>query len=284
MTTIFESFYCILRRLLFSILAFGPMPNHIAFIMDGNRRYANRRMEQGTGHRAGFSALISVLRYCYEMGVKYVTIYAFSIENFKRKPEEVQSTMNLMKEKIDELMQKQSIVSEYGVRVNFLGNLNLLENDVRLSIEKFMRSTSNNTEPVLSICVAYTSTDEITHAIEKSCCEKKHLMLQKNPNGFQNVLTGEDIVSVDDLESYLYTASCPDPDIIIRTSGETRLSNFLLWQSSFTQLQSPAPLWPEFSLRHLAWAILQYQRAFSYLEKIKRSKNVTTMDSIKKRQ
>ncbi|KAG0451337.1 hypothetical protein HPP92_013737 [Vanilla planifolia] len=283
MTTIFESFYCILRRFLFSILAFGPMPNHIAFIMDGNRRYANRRMEQGTGHRAGFSALISVLRYCYEMGVKYVTIYAFSIENFKRKPEEVQSTMNLMKEKIDELMQKQSIVSEYGVRVNFLGNLNLLENDVRLSIEKFMRSTSNNTGPVLSICVAYTSTDEITHAIEKSCCEKKHLILQKNPNGFQNVLTG-DVVSVDDLESYLYTASCPDPDIIIRTSGETRLSNFLLWQSSFTQLQSPAHLWPEFSLRHLAWAILQYQRAFSYLEKIKKSKHVTTMDSIKKRQ
>lgn len=256
------------RRCLFSVLSFGPIPNHIAFIMDGNRRYA-KRMQIGTGHRVGFSALISVLRYCYEIGIKYVTIYAFSIDNFKRKPEEVQSTMDLIKEKIDELLQEHSIVNEYGIRMNFWGNLNLLNDAVRLSVEKAMRNTSNNTGPVLSVCVAYTSTNEIAHAIEKSCCQKMEMTKGMRANGFENGVvekTPQTMVTVVDLEMHLFSNDCPDPDIIIRTSGETRLSNFLLWQSSFSHLQNPAPLWPEFSLSHLVWAILRYQRAYPYLQ------------------
>ncbi|KAK8962066.1 Dehydrodolichyl diphosphate synthase 6 [Platanthera guangdongensis] len=268
MSTIFGNLCCMFRRCLFSVLSIGPIPDHIAFIMDGNRRYA-KRTQISTGHRVGFSALISVLRYCYEIGVKYVTIYAFSIDNFKRKPEEVQSTMDLMKEKIDELLEEHSIVNKYGIRMNFWGNLNLLNDAVRLSVEKAMRNTSNNTGPVLSVCVAYTSTNEIAHAIEKSCCQKTEMMKRMHANGFENGVVEKNtqtMVTVVDLEMHLFSNDCPDPDIIIRTSGETRLSNFLLWQSSFSHLQNPTPLWPEFSLRHLVWAILSYQRAYPYLQ------------------
>nr|CAD1825837.1 unnamed protein product [Ananas comosus var. bracteatus] len=238
------------------MLSFGPMPNHIAFIMDGSRRYAkNRIVQQGTGHRVGFKALTSTLQYCYEMGVKYVTVYAFSIDNFKREPAEVQSLMDLMKEKIDELLNRESIVSKYGIRINFWGNLNLLTEPVRLAAMKAMTATAKNTGPVLSICVAYTSTNEIMHAVEKAWEEKRKEIEQM-----------DSAISVGDLERHLYTANCPDPDIVIRTSGETRLSNFLLWQSDYGHLQNPHPLWPEFCLRHLIWAILEFQRVYPYLQ------------------
>ncbi|XP_020574107.1 dehydrodolichyl diphosphate synthase 6-like [Phalaenopsis equestris] len=187
MSTIFGNLFCMVRQCIFSVLSFGPMPNHIAFIMDGNRRYAkNRNMEQGSGHGAGFSTLKSILRYCFEMGVKYVTIYAFSIDNFKRKPEEVQSTMDLMNEKIDELLKEQSIVNEYEVRMNFWGNLDLLNDSVRFSAEKAMKNTFHNTGPVLSVCVAYTSTNEIAHAIQESCYEKRNMVTQTHVYGRKN--------------------------------------------------------------------------------------------------
>ncbi|XP_020251467.1 dehydrodolichyl diphosphate synthase 6-like [Asparagus officinalis] len=258
------------QKCLFLVLSFGPMPNHIAFIMDGNRRFAKSRgIKQGGGHSIGFAALISTLQYCYEMGVKYVTVYAFSIDNFKRKPEEVQSVMKLMQEKIDELLKEESIVNEYGIRINFWGNLKLLSDPVRLAVEKAMTTTAKNTGPVLSVCVAYTSTDEIMHAIEESCTKKINKVQERNGSGYEIM---ENLVSVADLEQLLYTADCPDPDIVIRTSGETRLSNFLLWQTTFSHLQNPSPLWPEFSFRHLVWAILEYQKVYPYLKEL-RSKN-----------
>ncbi|GFQ00759.1 dehydrodolichyl diphosphate synthase 6 [Phtheirospermum japonicum] len=120
-----EGFCSFLRKCIYSIVSIGPIPKHIAFIMDGNRRYAKRHnLEEGSGHRAGFSALMKMLKYCYELNVKYVTIYAFSINNFKRRPEEVQSTMNLIQEKIEGLIEEESIVNRYGVKVNFIGDLN----------------------------------------------------------------------------------------------------------------------------------------------------------------
>jgi len=115
---------------------------------------------------------MSMLKYCYELGVRYVTIYAFSIDNFKRHPEEVQSLMDLMQEKIEGLIKEESIVNRYGVRVHFLGNLELLSEPVRLAAERAMMATAKNSKAVLSICVAYTSTNEIVHAVQKSCEEK----------------------------------------------------------------------------------------------------------------
>ncbi|RYR73010.1 hypothetical protein HN51_022548 [Arachis hypogaea] len=147
-----------LRRCIFGILSMGPVPHHIAFIMDGNRRFAKKsNLAEGIGHKAGFSSLISMLRYCYELGVKYVTVYAFSIDNFKRKPKEVQSLMELMREKIEELLQDESIINEYDVKLHFIGNLQLLAEPVRISMEKAMKVTAHNKQRVLLVCVALTT-------------------------------------------------------------------------------------------------------------------------------
>nr|AXQ39828.1 cis-transferase [Panax ginseng] len=269
-------FASFLRKCIFLILSRGPIPDHIAFIMDGNRRFSNQnKLIEGAGHRVGFSALLSMLRYCYEFGVKYVTIYAFSIENFKRRPEEVQSIMELMQEKIEELIEEESIVNQYGVRVCFIGNLKLLSKPVRLAAERAMIATADNSKAVLSICIAYTSTDEILHAVQESCEEKIEEIRALDTSGAGYDLLGlsgrgkeqeERFIDLKDIEKHMYMEFAPDPDIIIRTSGETRLSNFLLWQSSFCLLYSPLVLWPDIGFWHLVWAVLDFQGNFFYLK------------------
>ncbi|KAM5576469.1 dehydrodolichyl diphosphate synthase CPT3-like [Rosa sericea] len=277
---IFWSIVSILRRCLFLVICARPIPHHIAFIMDGNRRYAKKRkLMEGTGHRVGFVALMSMLKYCYEVGVRYVTIYAFSIENFKRQPEEVQSLMDLMQEKIEGLIKEESIVNRYGVKVHFIGNLKLLSEPVRLAAERAMVATANNSRGVLSICIAYTSTDEIVHAVQESCEEKWNEISVLNASGAGYGLDKfgenekderENIVKLTDIERHMYMAVAPDPDILIRTSGETRLSNFLLWQSAYCCLYSPSVLWPEIGFRHFVWAILNFQCNRLYLERKKK--------------
>ncbi|KAJ3704720.1 hypothetical protein LUZ61_008425 [Rhynchospora tenuis] len=248
-----------MRKFLFSVLSIGPIPEHVAIIMDGNRRFAKRRtfLRDGTdsasGHRLGFRSLISTIQYCYEMGVKCVTVYAFSIDNFNRSPQEVQLLMDLMKEKMEEMLAEESVLKSLDVKINFWGNLELLTEPALLTAKRAMDTTMHNKGPVLSVCVAYTSTNEIKHAIEASVRDSK----------------GQGQVEVSDLERNLYSAGCVEPDIIIRTSGETRLSNFLLWQSDFSHLQNPKQLWPEFSLRHLVFAVLDYQLVYAYLKKRK---------------
>ncbi|XP_073281027.1 dehydrodolichyl diphosphate synthase 6-like isoform X3 [Primulina huaijiensis] len=226
------------------------------------------------GHRAGFLSLMSLMKYCYELGVKYVTIYAFSIDNFKRRPEEVQSVMDLMLEKIEGLLKEESIVNQYGVRVYFIGNLNLLSETVRLATEKAMKATSNNDKIILLVCMAYTSTDEIVHAAQESCNNKRHeIQSVMKMNDAQNGDIGKKklgenyVIKLADIERNMYMGVAPDPDILIRSSGETRLSNFLLWQTSNCLLYSPKALWPEVGLCHLVWAVLNFQRVHTELEK-----------------
>ncbi|KAL0380607.1 UNVERIFIED_CONTAM: Dehydrodolichyl diphosphate synthase 6 [Sesamum angustifolium] len=268
---LFGSSVSFMRRCLFSVLSVGPVPNHLAFILDGNRRYAKKwNLGEGMGYRAGFLSLMSLMKYCYELGVKYVSIYAFSIDNFRRRPEEVQYVMDLMLEKIEGMLKEESLVNQYGVRVYFIGNLKLLHEPVRLAAEKAMKATSNNNNSILLICVAYTSTDEIVHAAQQSC-EDKWAAIQSSLN-IKDSQDGEekdtnDVIKLSDIESHMYMRVAPDPDILVRTSGETRLSNFLLWQTSNSLLYSPKALWPEIGLRHLVWAVLNFQRAHPYLEK-----------------
>ncbi|KAK7379706.1 hypothetical protein VNO78_34395 [Psophocarpus tetragonolobus] len=343
--------YCYLRRCMFSVLSVGPVPSHIAFIMDGNRRYAKKKnMKEGDGHKAGFTALMSILRYCYEMGVKYVSVYAFSIDNFRRKPKEVQTLMELMQEKIEELLQQESLVNEYGVRLHFIGDLQLLTEPVRAAVEKAMRVTAHNNQRVLLICVAYTSRHEIVHAVQE-CCNEKWNEVQASieakvtngafaridqslkENGFDllfqdpckdylnatkacsSVPKGEvgagekdgmlehnvekhgendseaeitscnelvemteemyrqgevPFIKLVDIEKHMYMRVAPDPDILIRSSGEARLSNFLLWQTNTCPLYAPTALWPEIGLSHLVWAVLNFQRHHFYLAKKKK--------------
>ncbi|KAJ4897077.1 Dehydrodolichyl diphosphate synthase 6 [Raphanus sativus] len=254
-----EQIHMFSRRCLFRVISMGPLPIHLAFIMDGNRRYAKKLgLEDGSGHKAGFSALMTMLQYCYELGIKYVTIYAFSIDNFRRKPEEVQSLMDLMLVKIKSLLDKESIVHEYGIRVYFIGNLGLLSDQVRAAAEEVMKATAENCRVVLLVCVAYNSTDEIVQAVKRSCMNNKADR------------DGERRIQLVDIEENMQMSVAPEPDILIRSSGETRLSNFLLWQTGSSQLFSPGALWPEIGLRHLVWAILNFQRSHSYLEKRKK--------------
>ncbi|XP_043720596.1 dehydrodolichyl diphosphate synthase CPT3-like [Telopea speciosissima] len=269
----------ILQRVFFMVLSVGPIPNHIAFIMDGNRRYAkSRKLGPGAGHKAGFSSLIRILECCYKSGVKYVTVYAFSIDNFKRDPSEVQSIMDLMLEKIDELLREESIVNGHGIRINFFGDLKLLSESVRMAAEKTMAVTAKNTNVVLSVCVAYTSTNEIVHAVQESCKEKlARAQVYSNLNGeirdsfrgYTEPSEEEYSITSEDLARHMYSAEFPDPDLLIRTSGEARLSNFLLWHTTFCYLHVLDVLWPEISPWWLGWVILHYQRVKPYIDKKK---------------
>ncbi|EEF30152.1 undecaprenyl diphosphate synthase, putative [Ricinus communis] len=328
MNSMFECSGSLITRCIFGVLSMGPIPGHLSFLMDGNRRFAKKEnLETGAGHKAGSSALITILKYCYDLRVKYVTVYAFSIENFNRPPHEVQTVMDLMLETTEGLLKEESVVHQHGIRVHFIGNLKLLDKPLRVAAEKVMRATSKNTKYVLLICVAYSSSDEIIHAVQESCKEKwnkiEHSKVSRgevkvevgNKNtdnattcgareicknvtanasqrsGFGDKWDDEgqalwetrtgnrdeerakmqshSIIKQVDVEKPMYMAVAPDPDILIRTSGETRLSNFLLWQASNCPLYSPDVLWPEFGLRHLVWAVLNFQRSHAYLEKKK---------------
>lgn len=267
---------------MFRVLSVGVIPNHIAFIMDGNRRYAKKHnlAEERLGYRAGFLALMSMLKYCSELSVKYVTIYAFGVDNFKRRQNEVQYLMDLMLEKMELLLREDGFASEYGVRVRFIGNLGLLSEPIRVTAEKVMRATAKNTKIVILICLAYASTKEIIHTVEETCLVTMKTQSQAlKPCNPQNDATEDadehknkekNAIKLADLEKHMYMGVQPDPDILIRTSGEKRLSNFLLWQSSNCMLYAPAALWPEIGLRHLIWAILNFQRHHAYLEKKKK--------------
>ncbi|KAL9269590.1 Dehydrodolichyl diphosphate synthase CPT3-like protein [Drosera capensis] len=256
----------LLLKLMYSILSVGPLPNHMAFIMDGNRRYAKKhKLKEVESYQNGSSTLLSTLKYCSELSIKYITVYAFSIDNFKRSPEDVKFLMDLMLVIMERLIADESFIKEHGVRICFAGNLRLLNEPVRVAAEKIVTASADNTKTILLICVAYTSTDEIVHAVQETCLQKT------------NEAVGSDvykekvpIIGLADIEKHMYMAQAPEPDVLVRTSGESRLSNFLLWQTRSCLLYNPAVLWPEFGFRHLVWAMLNYQRHYRYLEKKKK--------------
>lgn len=272
------------RKLLFSVLSMGPIPRHIAFILDGNRRYANKwNLTEGGGHNAGFLNVIRMLKYCYELGIKTVSIYAFSIDNYRRKPQLVKLLMNLMRVKMEELVEVEGLVHHFGVRIYFCGNLNLLSPDLKVAAERVMAETKHNTKAVLCVNLAYTSTDEITHSIQV-CCDQKlsrvngkcNAIVDPRPptsssdDGDDDSACAIDGIGLGDVERNMYMAVAPETDILVRTSGETRLSNYLLWQTGHGILYSPQALWPELGMFHLVWTVLNFQRSYSYLEKIKK--------------
>ncbi|KAK3206028.1 hypothetical protein Dsin_020074 [Dipteronia sinensis] len=273
---LFKRLGTFMRKCMFRVLSVGAIPNHIAFILDGNRRFARKHnLPLEAGYRSGFLSLLSVLKYCSELGVKHVTLYAFSIDNFKRCPDEVRCVMDLMLEKVEVLLQEEIIVKQYGVRICFLGRLQLLSQPLRIAAEKAMKATANNTKIVIFICVAYTSTDEIIHAIQQSCIDKldNHSQARKQTTTHDNANEGIEettMVKLVDIDKHMYMSVAPNPDIIIRTAGGNRLSNFFLWQTTHCMLYAPAALWPEIGLWHLVWAIISFQRYHSYLEKKKK--------------
>ncbi|CAH2069330.1 unnamed protein product [Thlaspi arvense] len=256
-TQIFIALMGLMRRFIFRILCVGPIPNHISFIMDGNRRFAKKHKLKGldAGHRAGFVSVTYILQYCKEIGVPYVTIYAFAVDNFRREAQEVKCMMDLMLEKVELSIDQANSGYLKGVRVIFAGDMNSINEPLRVAAQRLMEVTKDNRGLTVVVCVAYSTSHEIVHAVRESC-------LRKCDNG-----DGPLVLEVSDVEECMYTTIAPDPDLLIRTGGRNRLSNFMTWQTSGSLLHTTAALWPELGLWHMVWAILKFQRMQNYLQK-----------------
>ncbi|KAG9293280.1 hypothetical protein G9A89_010651 [Geosiphon pyriformis] len=231
----------------------GPIPKHIGFVMDGNRRFAKKlQVETGEGHYMGFIKLKEILGICMQLGIQAVTVYAFSIENFKRSKAEVKTLMELARARLKDLYENQELIDKYGVSIRILGNTSLLPEDLRSEMEKAVELTKHNTRAIFNLCSPYASSEEMTTAIRK--------ILQRVESGKSAI---EDI-NEKLLADNLYTAGCPPLEVVIRTSGESRLSDFMLWQCHENcRINFVDCHWPEFTLWKMLPIILDYQLGFS---------------------
>lgn len=217
------------------------LPRHIAIIMDGNGRWAKKRsLPRTAGHVAGAKTFKNIARYCNKIGLEYLTVYAFSTENWKRPKAEVDGIMNLLR---DYLKDAENFKNE-NIRVKFIGNLEPLADDIKKLIKKDEDGSKDATGLKLNIAINYGGRDEITNAVKSI---------------INNGVKAEDITE-DMISENLYTAGMPDPDFIIRPSGEYRLSNYLIWQSAYAEYWFSDVLWPDFTPKHLEQAIEAYNR------------------------
>ena len=215
------------------------LPTHIAIIMDGNGRWAKKRsLPRTAGHVAGAKTFKNIARYCNKIGLKYLTVYAFSTENWKRPRDEVKGIMNLLR---DYLKDAENFKDE-NIKVNFIGDRTPLAEDIKELMKKNEEGSKNATGLTLNIAINYGGRDEITNAVKKIV---------------NSGIKAEDITE-DLISQNLYTYDIPDPDFIIRPSGEYRLSNYLIWQSAYSEYWFSDILWPDFTPRHLEKAINDY--------------------------
>ena len=215
------------------------LPTHIAIIMDGNGRWAKKRsLPRTAGHVAGAKTFKNIALYCNKIGLKYLTIYAFSTENWKRPEDEVKSIMNLLR---DYLKDAESFKEE-NIKVNFIGDRTPLAEDIKALMKKNEDGSKDATGLTLNIAINYGGRDEITNAVKKIV---------------NSGVNAEDITE-DLISQNLYTYGIPDPDLIIRPSGEYRLSNYLIWQSAYAEYWFSDILWPDFTPQHLEKAINDY--------------------------
>lgn len=233
-----------------SVLRKGKVPRHVGFILDGNRRYARKAGAASTkfGHYEGFKQLEKVLDLCMQLGIEAVTVYAFSIENFNRSKDEVDYLMKLFCEAFEGFCEKNALVEKYQIGVRFLGHLDYLPDDVRTIADKVAEQTKHNTKRIFNVCCPYTSRDEMTTAIKDTIDLVKQGKIRV------------DEISDQVIKDHLFTSTCPPLDILVRTSGEIRLSDFLLWQANDRcQIQFVDCYWPEFSLWKFLPILLEYQ-------------------------
>lgn len=212
---------------------------HIAFIMDGNGRWAERRgMPRRYGHRYGAEAFRKIVRYCGDIGIKYVTVYAFSTENWARPEKEVKSIMNLLDNYLDEC---EKSAKDYNIRMKFIGDMTRLDPPLAEKAKRLEEISKDNS---LTLCIAlnYGGKDELINAFNKLA------------------ESGKKTITVSDIESELYTAGIPDPDLIVRTAGEMRLSNFLMWQSAYSEFYFTDTLWPDMTSEDIDKAVEEFYR------------------------
>lgn len=326
-----------LRQTLISTLRCGPIPQHIAFVMDGNRRWARSYgVETIEGHNMGFEALARILEVCYKSGVKVVTIYAFSIENFKRSRYEVDALMDMAKTKLVQLSEHGALLERYGAKVQILGDQSLMREDVRKEMQRAVEMSSGNEGAVLNVCFPYTGREEITRSVRETVREwstpedaggkngrpgvgkrvfsethikrnirampvvreddeiveedgeeisdldedtasrqepvSSHTSHSTSPNILPTKpqqqpekketarLPDPETITADTLTKNTYTSTAPPLDLLIRTSGVQRLSDFMLWQChEDTEIVFLETLWPEFDLWHFLPVLLEWQ-------------------------
>ena len=213
---------------------------HIAIIMDGNRRWAkSNNLPSAIGHKKGVDSLKAAMRACDDFGIKYLTVYAFSTENWNRKPEEVSFLMDLLAQTLKNELKE---MHENNVVISFIGDTTKLNPKLQEILKNSVETTKNNTGVNLQIAFNYGARDEIVHAVREI------------------IKSGETDITEETISKHLYTRNIPDPDLLIRTGGEMRISNYLLWQIAYSEIIVLKKFWPEFDKQTLADCVIEYAR------------------------
>lgn len=222
------------------------LPNHVAIIMDGNRRWAKeRKLDIKLGHKEGAKTLENIVRYAKKVGVKYITVYAFSTENWKRSEEEVGALMILLQTYLDNYSKR---ADTEGIKVKILGDISVLPKGMQSTIEKLEERTKDNSEINFNIALNYGGRDEIVKAVRK--------IAEKVKNNEMSI----DEIDEEVISNNLYTTGIPDPDVVVRTSGEMRTSNFLPWQIVYSEFIFVDKNWPDFNEEDFDKVIEVYQK------------------------
>lgn len=221
------------------------LPKHIAIIMDGNRRWAKeKKLDTKIGHKEGAENLKRIAKYANKIGIKYLTVYAFSTENWKRTKEEVGALMLLLQKYVEEFLNDSNMDN---IKVNILGDISKLDKGIQKSINRIMDNTKSNTGLTLNIAFNYGGRDEIVKAMQRIATRVKENEIQ--------------VEEIDEklIENSLYTAGQPEPDLLIRPGGEQRISNYLLWQLAYTEFIFTSKYWPDFNEKDLDEAIITFE-------------------------
>ena len=245
LSSLLSKFPRIQTKLLINSLDKNNIPNHVAIIMDGNGRWAKKRgFTRLMGHKEGTKSIKRTLEIAYELNIKYLTLFTFSQENWSRPKQEVDGLLKLIGSNIEKELKQ---LNEKGIRVIIIGNFKKVPEDILNKIDNAHEVTKNNKKMNFCIAFSYSGRDEIIQASKsliRDVLEEKIRISDINENIFEN---------------YLYTKDISDPDLLIRTSGEIRISNFLLWQMAYTEFVFTPVLWPDFNKNHFLRAILEYQ-------------------------
>ncbi len=230
---------------LFRKIDLRRLPKHVAVIMDGNGRWARmRKLPRVAGHRAGIESVREIVETSARLGVGYLTLYAFSVENWKRPRSEVRTLMRLLKEYVRRELDN---VHKNNIRFQPIGRIRELDQSVQKELNRAMLTTQRNTGMVLSVALNYSGRAELVDTINE-------LLRESGSNGRRSPVDEETV------SQHLYTSGIPDPDLLIRTSGEMRVSNFLLWQIAYSEIYITTTLWPDFRRKHLFEALVEYQK------------------------
>ncbi|XP_017770413.1 PREDICTED: dehydrodolichyl diphosphate synthase complex subunit DHDDS-like [Nicrophorus vespilloides] len=254
-----------LQSFCLNVIGMGPLPNHVALIMDGNRRYA-KKLQKDTkyGHKIGFHNIPHIFHMFNSLGVKHMTVYMFSIENFKRSPVEIENIFCVTEEVLQLFLDNVVELNRIGACIRFIGNAKLIPKNLRRIFCKLYLKTKDAATSYLNIAFCYTSREEITHSINSISIGYRRNLIQD-----------------EDIDENLLTSCCylenPKVDLLIRTSGEVRLSDYLLWQTYDAQIMFLGCTWPEFGFWQILYCMLKYQRNVSCSEAIAKKQSKLQM-------